>query len=137
MGYLIDTNILSELRKRDRCDERVRAWMRSVDSSDLYLSVLVLGEVRAGIERLRRRDAHGAAALEVWLAQVEDGFGAKILPVSREVAETWGRMAVPDPLPVVDGLLAATAKIHGLTLVTRNTKDVIRTGVPLLNPFAQ
>lgn len=93
------------------------------------------GEIRAGIERLRRRDEAGAASLEAWLVQVETGFGARTIPVSREVAETWGRMSVPDPLPVVDGLLAATAKVHGLILVTRNTKDVIRTGVALLNPF--
>lgn len=135
MGYLIDTNVLAELRKRERGDERVRVWMKSVSAAELYLSVLVLGEVRAGIERLRRRDATGAASLETWLLQVENGFGTRILPVSREVAETWGRMTVPDPLPVIDGLLAATAKVHSLTLVTRNTKDVVRTGVALLNPF--
>lgn len=135
MGYLIDTNILAELRKRERGDERVRSWVKSVNAADLYLSVLVLGEVRSGIERLRRRDPIGAASLETWLSRVEVGFGTRIIPVSREVAETWGRMTVPDPLPVIDGLLAATAKVHGLTLVTRNTKDVIRTGVALLNPF--
>ncbi|MBK9266853.1 MAG: type II toxin-antitoxin system VapC family toxin [Polyangiaceae bacterium] len=135
MGYLIDTNVLAEVRKRERGNPQVQAWMKSVRSSDLYLSVLVIGEVRAGIERLRRRDTAGAAALETWLSQIEKGYGARILPVSREIAEAWGHMTVPDPLPVIDGLLAATAKVQGLTLVTRNTKDVVRTGVSLLNPF--
>ncbi|HEX5415945.1 MAG TPA: type II toxin-antitoxin system VapC family toxin, partial [Chloroflexota bacterium] len=102
---------------------------------DLYLSVLVVGEIRQGIERLRRRDPAQAGVFDAWLSQLQREYADHILPVSAGVAEEWGRLNVPDRLPVVDGLLAATAKVHGLTLVTRNIADVARTGVPLLNPF--
>ena len=95
-----------------------------------------MGEVRRGIESIRRRDVPSALALELWLATLTDGFADRILPVDRNVAEEWGRLNVPDPVPTVDGLLAATARVHGLTLVTRNTRDVERTGVPLLDPTA-
>jgi len=133
--YLIDTNIIFEIRKGARADANVAAWYEAVPDESLYLSVLVLGEIRRGIERKRPQDAAQAIALEKWLAAIRDGFGERILPVDRAVAEEWGRMAAPRPLSVVDGLLAATAKIHGLTLVTRNTTDVRGLGAPLLNPF--
>jgi toxin FitB len=113
----------------------VKRWIAAVDSADLFLSVLVVGEIRQGIERLRRRDPRQAKQFEPWLATLRRDHGDRILPVTVAVAEEWGRMNAPDPLPVVDGLLAATAKVHGLTLVTRNTAEVERTGVQLLNPF--
>ncbi len=106
------------------------------DESAPFTSVLVVGEIRRGIESLRRRDVPSALALELWLAALTDGFADRILPVERTVAEEWGRLNVPDPLPTVDGLLAATARVHGLTLVTRNTRDVACTGVPRLDPTA-
>jgi hypothetical protein len=134
MGYLLDTNVLSELRRRSP-DRRVTEWLASVPSAQLFLSVLVLGEVRIGIERLRRRDPPQAEVLDAWLSRMESAFADRILPVGPAVAEEWGRLNVPDPVPVVDGLLAATAKVHDLTLATRNTKDVARTGVSVLNPF--
>lgn len=134
MSYLLDTNVVSEARK-PRGDANVKAWMASVAGAELYLSVLVVGEIRQGIERLRRRDAEQASVYDTWLAELWRQFPGRILPVSGEVAERWGRMNVPDPLPAVDGLLAATAAVHGLTLVTRNTRHVERTGVRLLNPF--
>ena len=136
MGYLIDTNILSELQKGGRADPGVRAWYAETRSEDLYLSVLVLGEIRQGIERLRRRDPEQAQRLEQRMALVQARLADRILPISTAIAERWGRNNVPDALPVIDGLLAATALEHGLTLVTRNVRDVQRSGARLLNPFS-
>jgi toxin FitB len=133
--YLLDTNVLSEAR-RPRGDERVIGWISSIPTDDLYLSALVVGEVRRGIERLKWRDPHQAEAYEVWLDTILSDYADRILPVDAEVADEWGRMSVPDPVPIVDGLMAATAKVRRMTFVTRNTADVARTGVRLLNPFA-
>jgi predicted nucleic acid-binding protein len=134
--WLLDTNIVSELRKGDRANPGLRAWYAEADEDSLYTSVLVVGELRRGIESIRRRDVPSALALEHWLAGITGGFADRILPVDQVVAEQWGRLNVPDPVPTVDGLLAATALVHGLTLVTRNTRDVVRTGVPVLDPMA-
>ena len=101
----------------------------------LYLSVLVVGEIRRGIEQLRRRDPAQAAVYEAWLARLRLDYADRVLPITVDIAEEWGRMNVPDPVPVIDGLMAATAKVRGLTLVTRNTADLVGTGVQLLNPF--
>ena len=136
MAFLIDTNILSEVQKGERADPGVRDWYAGVDPSDLHLSVLVIGEVRQGVERLRRRDPVQAERLERRLLEFSRAFSERILPISAAVAERWGRNNVPDSLPVIDGLLAATAQEHGLTLVTRNVRDVERCGVSLLNPFS-
>jgi toxin FitB len=137
MNYLVDTDVLSEVRKRDkrRAHPGVLAWIDSVPDETLHLSVLTLGEIRRGIERLRRRDPVRSEVLDRWLATVQRDYRDRIVPVTAEVAEEWGRLNAPDPLPVVDGLLAATAKVRGWTLVTRNTADVARTGVRLLDPF--
>jgi predicted nucleic acid-binding protein len=110
--------------------------MKSVAGRDLYLSVLVVGEIRQGVERLRRRDPGQADVFESWLRRLRQEYADRILDVTPDVAEEWGRMNVPDPLPAVDALLAATAKVHGLTLVTRNIVDLRRTGAKLFNPFA-
>lgn len=136
MTFLVDTNVVSEARRRNP-DEGVRRWFAGTPGRDLFLSVLVIGEIRQGVERLRRRDPSQAGGLDRWLAQLRDEYVDRVLPVTVEVAEAWGRFNVPDPLPAVDGLLAATAHVHGLTLVTRNTADVARTGVRLLDPFAR
>jgi predicted nucleic acid-binding protein len=135
MGYLIDTNVWSELQKRERIHPGVQRWYEGVAKEALYLSVLVVGEVRRGIERLRRRDAQQAERLEQRLEQLQAAMRGRILPVSLSIAERWGHINVPDPLPVIDGLLAATALEHDLILVTRNVADVERSGVRLLNPF--
>ena len=135
MSYLIDTTVISELRKGARADRRVADWFAGLAEDDLYLSVLTIGEIRTGIERSRRRDRRAAASLERWLHEVLEAHRDRILPVDAAVAEEWGRLNVPDPLPVVDGLLAATATVHGLVLATRNVKDLRRTGVQLLNPI--
>lgn len=137
MGFLTDTNILSELRKRDRGNPGVRGWYAGVDESQLYVSVIALGEIRRGAELLRRRDPPAAASLDSWLIALRTSLGDRLLPVTAEIADRWGQLGVPDPLPTADGLLAATALVHGLTLVTRDTRDVERTGVHLLNPFSE
>jgi toxin FitB len=134
VSFVLDTNVVSELRKQ-RPHPRVDAWFRSVASADLYLSVLVVGEIVQGVERLRRRDPAQAVVYDRWLSDLREEHADRILPVDGAVADEWGRLNVPDPLPVVDGLLAATAKVRGWTLVTRNVSDVERTGVRLLNPF--
>jgi toxin FitB len=136
LSYLLDTNVLSELRKGPRADPGVVRWLDSVDDSALFLSVLVLGEIRQGIERVRRRDKRSARALEQWLRSLVESYADRVLAVDATVAERWGELNVPDPLPVVDGLIAATARVHGLTVVTRNSDDFKRAGVEVLNPFA-
>lgn len=135
MSYLVDTNVVSELRKGRRCDPGVAAWFAETSARDIFLSALTVGEIRKGIENIRRRDEPTAAALEAWLGELLATHADRILPVDAVIAEQWGRFNVPDPLPVLDSLLAATASVHGLTLVTRNVKDVERTGVECLNPF--
>ena len=137
MNYLIDTNIISEIRKRDRCDARVAAWYASIDDEGIYLSVLVLGEIRRGIERVRRSDPAQARALENWLNQLTKSFADRILPVDQLVADTWGRMDAERPPSTIDALLAATAKVNGMTLVTRNSSDVAGLAVSILNPFEE
>jgi predicted nucleic acid-binding protein len=134
VAFLLDTNVVSEAR-RPAADPNVRAWLASVPDADLYVSALVIGEVRQGIERLRRRDPARVEVFEAWLSVLLHDYGDHIVPVTAGVAEEWGRLNVPDPLPVIDGLMAATAKVRGWTLVTRNVAGLARTGVRLLNPF--
>jgi toxin FitB len=134
-GYLLDTNVIAELRKGRRANPRVRAWLDQIDADQLFLSVLTIGEIRKGIDNIRRRDATAAASLERWCRRLLTGYADRILLVDTAVAEEWGRLQVPDPLPVIDSLLAATARVHGLVLATRNVKDVERTGVEIVNPF--
>jgi toxin FitB len=133
-GFLLDTNVLSEARKPDG-NPHLRAWLATVRGDELYLSVLVLGEIRQGVERLRRRDSRQAGVYEAWLATLRRDYADRLVPVTADIAEEWGRLNAPDPLPVIDGLLAATARVRSLTLVSRNTADLARTGARLLNPF--
>lgn len=134
MTYLLDTNVVSELRK-PRPDPGLHAWVQETAAQLTWLSVLVLGEIRQGIERLRLRDPAQALALERWLAEVVDGFTDRILDVDGAVAGAWGRLSASKPLPVVDGLLAATALVHGLVVVTRDIAPFERAGVPYLDPW--
>ncbi len=136
MSYLIDTNVLSELRKGQRCDPRVARWFAAIPPEDVFLSVLAVGEIRRGVERIRRRDVRSARVLEAWLRRLVAEHSDRILPIDHAVAEESGRLSVPDPIPVIDSLMAATARVHGLTLATRNVKDIKRTGVASVNPFA-
>jgi toxin FitB len=128
--------VLSELRKAGRCDPGVAEWASLVSSEEIYISVLSIGELRKGIENLRRRNAPSAEALEVWLNSLVTSYADRVLPINHGIADLWGRLNVPKPLPVVDGLLAATARVHDLTVVTRNLRDLERTGVPCLDPFS-
>jgi predicted nucleic acid-binding protein len=135
LSYLLDTNVVSELRKPKR-DERVALWFEQVDSRDLYLSVLVVGEIRQGIERLRRsRDDDQASVFEAWLTALKEGYADRLLAISIGVAERWGQLNAVKPLPVIDGLLAATAVEHDLTLVTRDSRTLAASGARLLNPW--
>lgn len=134
MSYLLDTNVVSELRKRHP-DPNVVAWFRTTRSTDLYLSVLTLGEIRLGVELLRRRDPAQADQIGKWLDGLRASYRDHLIDIDEDVADEWGRLNVPDPVPVVDGLLAASAKVRGWTLATRNVADLRRCGVQLFNPF--
>lgn len=133
--YLLDTNIISEIRKGPRCHPNVAAWYSNLEEESLYLSVLVLGEIRKGIEGLRGRDAGKANVLDLWLEQLQTSFQSQILPVDTAISQEWGRLSSLHTVPVIDGLLAATATAHRLVLVTRNTRDFADLGIHLLNPF--
>jgi predicted nucleic acid-binding protein len=133
--YLIDTNIISEVRKGDRCNAHVASWYASIDDADIFLSVLVLGEIRSGIERARVKDPLKSGALERWLAAVQESFADRILPVDQMVADAWGRMNAKRSVSTVDALLAATAKVHRMTLATRNISHVADLGADVFNPF--
>jgi toxin FitB len=134
VSFLLDTNILSELRKGRRCEPRVRQWAAAVEP-ELHTSVVVLGELKRGVERVRAKDPGFAAALERWLTRTILVMGTRILPVDQAIALEWGRVTAPRTVPPIDGLLAATARVHGLILVTRNVKDFSDLGVSYLNPF--
>lgn len=135
MSYLLDTNVVSEPR-RTRPAPQVEAWIRSVPKRDLYISALVLGEVRLGIERVRRRgDTRQAELFEIWLDDVRLRFADRVVPIDGAIAEVWGQIDAAAPTPAEDGLMAATAIVHGFTFVTRNVRHVARTGVRLLNPW--
>lgn len=136
-GYLIDTNVISEFRKGSRADAGVRSWFEDHSEDRIWLSVLVLAELHRGAQLIRRRDTTAAERLDNWLATLELGYSDRILPITRDVAHQWARIGTPDPLSVIDGLLAATAMVNGLTLVTRNVADVDRSGVAWENPFHQ
>lgn len=133
-GFLVDTSVISEARKRGRANPAVIAWIAD-HQDELYLSVLVTGEIRRGIESIRKRDPRAAASLERWLREIETSFEDRILPVDGAVADRWGRLMADRTLPAIDGLLAATALVHGLTLATRNVRDVLKSGVSAVDPF--
>lgn len=138
MSHLLDTNVVSELRKSARrADARVRAWVADRVPSDLYLSTITVLEVEVGIGRIARRDAMQGERLQAWLDdELLDAFAARILPVDVPVARRAARLHVPDPRPERDALIAATAAVHGLTVVTRNVKDFAALDVPILNPWS-
>ena len=137
-GFLLDTNVISELVKV-KPEPKVTRWIDAMDENLLYLSVLTLGEIRKGIASL----PHSArrATLEAWLDHdLALRFSDRILPINQHVADRWGRIAGSaaarkSPLPIIDGLFAATAQQHNLILVTRNTRDIAVTGVPAFNPW--
>lgn len=137
-GFLLDTNVIAEL-VRPKPEPKVAAWIEATNENLLYLSVLTLGEIRKGIISVRNPGRR--ATLEAWLdGELVLRFANRILAIDQGVADRWGRIAAQllvekIPLPVIDGLLAATALHHNLTFVTRNIKDVAATGVPVFNPW--
>lgn len=136
MKFLLDTNVISEIRKRERAHPNVVRWFNQTAAEDVGTSVLVLAEIRRGIELKRRSDPLQAKSLDQWFVQMRIRLADRVLPIDETVAETWALLGIPSPLPLVDGLLAATAKVHGLTLVTRNVADVAPAGVAMLDPFS-
>jgi predicted nucleic acid-binding protein len=138
--YLLDTNVLSELRKirAGKADRCVALWADSVDTADLYVSVITIQELEMGVLLAERRDQAQGAMLRAWLnGHVLPAFVGRILSVDTEVALRSAHLNVPDPRPVRDGLIAATALVHGMTVVTRNVTDFAPTAVKLLNPWNQ
>ena len=133
MSFLLDTNVVSEIR-RGR-DPQVRAWAEEVEDVELHLSALTLGEIRKVIEQLRNRGPAQADVFAGWLAELHTRFADRIVPIDARIAEEWGRLNATATRNTVDSLIAATARIHGLTVVTRNTGDFEACDVPLLNPW--
>jgi toxin FitB len=134
--FLLDTNIISEIRKRDRAHPNVVDWVARTPAEEIGTSVLVLAEIRRGIELKRRSDPDQAKSLDRWFAQMRSRLADRVLPVDEPVADAWALLGIPNPLPLIDGLLAATAKVHDLTFVTRNIADIAAAGVSLLDPFS-
>ncbi|MFA9275971.1 MAG: type II toxin-antitoxin system VapC family toxin [Candidatus Aquirickettsiella gammari] len=136
--FILDTNVVSELRKvrLGKADENVAKWADSVNTTDLYLSVITIQELEIGILLVERRDPLQGAMLRSWLnSHVLPAFANRILPVDTPVARRSAQLHVPNPQPIRDGLIAATALVHGMTVVTRNVDDFKSTGVQLLNPW--
>jgi predicted nucleic acid-binding protein len=136
VSFLLDTNVVSELRKGARADARLLQWFDGISEADIHLSALVIGELRRGVELVRARDARQANALDRWLTRLVAQHGDRILAVDLQVAEEWGRLSARRTASLIDTLMAATALVHGLILVTRNTRHVDWTGAAWLNPFA-
>ena len=138
MSFLLNTNVVSELRKirHGKADRRVAQWADGVDAGDLFLSVVTVQEIEIGVLLAERRDPKKGAILRNWLArQVLPAFEGRILAIDTAIAQRSARLHVPNPRPVRDGLIAATALVHGMTVVTRNVADFEPTGVAVLNPW--
>jgi predicted nucleic acid-binding protein len=134
--FLVDANIISEIRKGERAHPNVARWVAGTRVEDIGTSVLVFAEIRRGIELKRRHDPEQAKSLDRWFSRMRTRLGDRVLPIDEPIAEAWALLAIPDPQPLIDGLLAATAKVHGLTLVTRDVANIARRGVSYLDPFS-
>lgn len=136
--YLLDTNVISELRKAraGKADRHVTAWAAPVALTRLFVSVITIHELEMGVLLAERRDPRQGRLLRAWLdGRVVPGFGARVLPIDVAVVRRSARLHVPDPRPFRDALIAATALVHGMTVVTRNVQDFEPTGVPTINPW--
>ena len=137
MTYLIDTNVWSELRNRRRADSNVRTWAEAANPGELYLSAVTVFELERGVLLIERRDPQQGLRLRHWLEEhVLEPFGRQILPIDASIARRCAALHIPDPRPERDALIAATALVHGLTVVTRNLADFEPMGVVVLNPWA-
>jgi predicted nucleic acid-binding protein len=136
VSFLVDTNVVSELRRGRNAAPAVTAWFAAVSAEQVFTSVVVLGEIRRGIEMLARRDKVQAEMLERWYAAMRQQLGTRVLPVDELVMMMWSRISVPDPLPAYNGLIAATALVHGMTVATRNTTDFRRVGATAVDPWS-
>ena len=136
--YLLDTNVVSELRKvrAGKADKRVAIWADRVDAAELYLSAITIQELELGVLLTERRDSEQGAIFRAWLdGHVLPGFADRILPVDTAVARRSAKLHVPNPMPASDALIAATALVHGMTVVTRNVADFQTTGAKVINPW--
>ena len=137
MNVLVDTNVISELKRGRNADASVAAWFTAMPPERVFTSVVVLGEIRRGIELLARRDKRQADMIERWYATMRLRLGSRVLAVDELVMTVWSRISVPDMLPAYDGLIAATALVHGMTVATRNTADYRRLGLEIVNPWIE
>lgn len=138
--YLVDTNVISETRKKTKANQGVRRFFRQAvdDGTRMFISVVTVGELRRGVELIRYRgDVRQAGQLERWLESLLTEYEDHILDINPDIAQLWGRLRSPHPENALDKQIAATALIYELTVVTRNHKDFVKTGVPVLNPFTQ
>ncbi len=132
MSFLLDTCFVSDIRRK-RTD--LQAWLGSVRAYDVFVSVITVGELARGIHQRRRKDPIAAKLLQQWLDEMRLGFARRILPVTEPIADLWGELSAQRPRPVADALIAATALVHGLAVVTRNVADFADTGVAIVNPW--
>lgn len=137
MRFLVDTNVVSELKRGRRAAPAVAKWFESLPPDQVFTSVIVLGEIRRSIELIARRDRPQAELLERWYAGMRRRLDTRVLPVDEPIMMMWSRISVPDPLPAYDGLLAATALVHDMTVATRNTSDFRRVGAKVLDPWIE
>ncbi|WP_230625811.1 type II toxin-antitoxin system VapC family toxin [Cupriavidus necator] len=138
MMFILDTNVVSELRKarHGKADSHVVQWADSVAAADLFVSAITIHELEIGVLLAERRDPPKGAVLRAWLDNhVLPAFAGRILPIDTAVAQRSARLHVPDPQPLRDGLIAATALVHGMTVATRNVSDFVASRVALLNPW--
>jgi predicted nucleic acid-binding protein len=134
--FVLDTNVVSELRKPERGNARVVAWAAAISAGELYLSAMTVLELELGVLRMERKDRRQGEELREWMnGQVLAQFANRILPMDVAIARCGAALHVPDPMPERDAVIAATALVHGMTLVTRNVRDFQRTGVATLNPW--
>ena len=138
--YLVDTNVISEARKKSKANTGVRAFFKQAikDETRIFISVVTVGELRRGVESIRYRgDVRQANQLEKWLEDLMAEYQDHILDINQDIAQLWGRLRAPHPENALDKQIAATALIYELTVVTRNHKDFVKTGMRVLNPFTE
>ena len=135
VNYLVDTNVISEIRKGARGHRQVLNWWSSIHRSQVFLSVLTVGEIHRGILGIREKNLHQASHLEAWLEGLIQVFGNRLIPVDQRTALVWAEIRIGRTLPMIDSLMAATAISMNLTFATRNTKDIRDCGVRYINPF--